>query len=76
MKRMEVCCIYTYEDSITHQILFERGEEGELAYNGGSELVQGTLYACMELSQWNPLILLIYDKSKIKIKRFSVIKNK
>jgi hypothetical protein len=27
--------------------------------------VQGTLYVCLELSQWN-LILLIYDNSKIK----------
>jgi hypothetical protein len=24
--------------------------EGECEYNGGGELVQGTLYACMELS--------------------------
>jgi hypothetical protein len=26
-------------------------KKGELKYNGGDELVQGTLYACMELSQ-------------------------
>jgi hypothetical protein len=33
---------------------------------GGGGLVQSTLYTCMELSQWNPLILLMYDNSKIK----------
>jgi hypothetical protein len=46
----------------------KRGEEKgrEWKYNGGYELVQGTLYACMELSQWNSLILLKYANSKIK----------
>jgi hypothetical protein len=34
-------------------------------YHGGGELVQSTLYACLELSQWN-LILLMYANSKIK----------
>jgi hypothetical protein len=34
--------------------------------NGGSEHVQNTLYSCMELSQRNPLILLMYANSKIK----------
>jgi hypothetical protein len=33
-----------------------------------SELAQGTLYTCMELSQWNCLKLLMYDNWKIKIK--------
>jgi hypothetical protein len=28
------------------------------------EDVQGTLYARMELQQWNPLTLLMYDQSK------------
>jgi hypothetical protein len=30
----------------------------------GGELVQSTLYMYMALSQRNPLVLLIYDKSK------------
>jgi hypothetical protein len=34
----------------------------------GGELVHSTLYICMELSQWNPLLLLMYDHSKIKFK--------
>jgi hypothetical protein len=35
-------------------------------YNGEGELVQGLPYKCIELSQWNPLLLLMYDKSKTK----------
>jgi hypothetical protein len=31
----------------------------------GGELVQGTLYASVELSQWNPLVLLMYANEKI-----------
>jgi hypothetical protein len=35
-----------------HQILFERVERREeWKYNGEGELVQDTLYVCMELSQ-------------------------
>jgi hypothetical protein len=33
------------------------------------ELVQGTLYTSMELSQWSPLILFMYANSKIKLKK-------
>jgi hypothetical protein len=42
------------------------GEEGEKEweYNGGGDLVQGTLYAWMELSQRNPLELLMHGNSK------------
>jgi hypothetical protein len=36
---------------------------GEIEYNGQSELVQYTLYTYMELSQWNPLVLLMYINS-------------
>jgi hypothetical protein len=35
------------------------------------ELFQGTLYTCMELSQGNPCILIIYNESKLKLKRMS-----
>jgi hypothetical protein len=35
-------------------------------HSGGNKLVQSTFYACTELSQWNPLVLSIYDKSKEK----------
>jgi hypothetical protein len=47
------------------------GEEGEKEweYNGGGDLVQGTLYAWMELSQRNPLELLMHGNSKIKFKK-------
>jgi hypothetical protein len=31
-----------------------------------SELVEGTLYTCMESIQWNPFMLLMYDNSNIK----------
>jgi hypothetical protein len=50
----------------THQILFERGRGGgEWEYNRRSEL-EGILYKYVVLSQWNPLILQMYDKPKIK----------
>jgi hypothetical protein len=39
-----------------------KGEEWE--YNSGCGLAQSTLCTCMELSQWNPFILLIYANSK------------
>jgi hypothetical protein len=39
--------------------------EGGWKYNRGGELVQGTLYTRIELSQQSPLILLMYDNSKI-----------
>jgi hypothetical protein len=38
---------------------------GECKYNGGAKLAQDTLYAGMELSQWN-LVLLMSDHWKIK----------
>jgi hypothetical protein len=37
-----------------------------MEYNGGGELVQDTVYTCMELPQWNPLILLMCANSKIR----------
>jgi hypothetical protein len=43
--------------------------EGEWKYNGGrGEHVEGTLYVCTKLLQWNPLILLMHANSKIKEK--------
>jgi hypothetical protein len=65
---MEVYYIYTYENKImklSNTVWKRRGGEGEWKYNGEDELVQGTLYTCMELSQWNPLVF-VYDKSKMK----------
>jgi hypothetical protein len=44
------------------------GEREEWKLNGGGELVQSTLYACIELPQWNSLVLLVYDNSKIKLR--------
>jgi hypothetical protein len=48
--------------------LFEKGGEGEREWkcNGRGVLVQGTLYVCMELSQWDPLQWLMYANSKVK----------
>jgi hypothetical protein len=43
--------------------------EGEWKYNGGSKLIPGILYTCIGLLQWNHLMLLVHDKSKIKIKK-------
>jgi hypothetical protein len=46
--------------------LFEKGRrKGKWEYNKGGDLVQGTLYMCMELSQQNPLIFM-YANPKIK----------
>jgi hypothetical protein len=42
---------------------------GKWEYNEWGELVQSTLHACIELTQWNPLILLIYANSKINFKK-------
>jgi hypothetical protein len=39
---------------------------GEQKYKEGDELVQSILYACVEFSHLNPLVLLIYDSSTIK----------
>jgi hypothetical protein len=68
VKRTKVYYIYTHEDSImkpTKHWSREEEGEGEWKYNGGRGLVEGTLYTCMELSQWNPLVFLIYYDSKI-----------
>jgi hypothetical protein len=46
----------------------KKGDEGMIGNITGVELVQSTLYACMELSQQNPLVLLIYANSKTEIK--------
>jgi hypothetical protein len=66
--------IYMHEDSIMNPIKHCLKEEGRgrggWEYNGDYELVQGTLYACTELLLWNNLILLMYDKSKIKKKKY------
>jgi hypothetical protein len=52
-ERMEVHYMYTYEDSIMKMLFAKVGEEkeGERENNGGGELVQGTLYACVESLQ-------------------------
>jgi hypothetical protein len=67
---MEVHYMYTYEDSKIKPIKrhLKRGEEGRrvMQLNGGAEHVQGTLYTCMELPQWNLHIWLMYNKSEIK----------
>jgi hypothetical protein len=47
VKRMEVCYIYAYEDSVMKSIKHLEKQE----YNGGGELFPNTLYACLELSQ-------------------------
>jgi hypothetical protein len=36
--------------------------EGRWKYSGGGKLVQGTLHACMELLQSDPLVSLMCDK--------------
>jgi hypothetical protein len=70
---MEIHCIYTYEDSTMkctkHCLKKKEEQEGEWKCNGGGEMVQGTMYAYMELPQWNPLTLLICNNSKIKLKK-------
>jgi hypothetical protein len=52
---MEVHYIYAYEDRIMkstkHCLKEGKKAEGKMDYKGGGELVQGTLYICMELSQ-------------------------
>jgi hypothetical protein len=67
VKRMKVPCINAHEDSNeTHQTLFERGGKRE---RGDGNIMKGVnLFKvhCMELSQQNPLILLLCDNSKIK----------
>jgi hypothetical protein len=51
----------------TKHCLKKWGEErGEWKDNVGVEPVQGMLYECMELSQWNPLILLMCANFKIQ----------
>jgi hypothetical protein len=43
------------------------GKEEEWEYNKRGEIVQGTLYACMESSQGNPLRLVIHYNPKLKL---------
>jgi hypothetical protein len=50
--------------------MWQEGEE-EWEYSGGNELVQGTLYAYIELSQWSPSLCMIK-----KIKKFLNATNK
>jgi hypothetical protein len=61
-----MCYIHTYEDSIMKptKTAWKKGEEweGEWTYNERGKLVPGTMYTGIELSQWNPLVLLMYDK--------------
>jgi hypothetical protein len=66
-------CIYIYkyiyastyiqkQHNETHQTLIKGGcnrERIEIKWRG--LLIQGTLCTCMELSQWNPLILLMHS---------------
>jgi hypothetical protein len=42
------------------------GKREKRKYNGGGKHVQSTLYACIESSQLNPIILLMYANSNIK----------
>jgi hypothetical protein len=42
--------------------------EGRLGNNGGGERVQSSLYTCIELSQWNSHVSLMYTNSKYKKK--------
>jgi hypothetical protein len=53
VKRIEVYCIYTYEDGVkkpTKQ--FEKvKKKREWKHSGGGEPVQSTQYSCIELSQ-------------------------
>jgi hypothetical protein len=62
--------LYIYIDSITKPSKhFEKGERRkveEWKYNGKGEFVQSTQCACMEISQQNSLILLMYANAKIK----------
>jgi hypothetical protein len=50
---MEICYIYTYDNSIMKPTKYclkgEEKGEGELEYNGEGELLL-TLYTCMELA--------------------------
>jgi hypothetical protein len=50
--------LHIYEDNNEiHKTVWKRGD---WKYNGGREHAQCTLYACMDLSQWNPFAQLIY----------------
>jgi hypothetical protein len=55
VRRIEVHYVSTDEDSkmkpTEHCLKDGERKEGGWEYNGGAELVQGTLNACMELSQ-------------------------
>jgi hypothetical protein len=46
-------------------------KEEEWEYNGGDKLVQGIQSACIELPQQNPLISLMYNKSKVKFRKIT-----
>jgi hypothetical protein len=41
------------------------GEE-EKEYNGGGKHILSMLHVCIELSQWSPLVLLMYAHSKLE----------
>jgi hypothetical protein len=70
VKKIKVCNTYIWRQHNETQQILKKVEErvGEWKYNGWDELVQGTLHTCMELSQWNSFILLMYANSKIKLK--------
>jgi hypothetical protein len=55
-------------------MLFEK-EGGVRGYNGGSELVQSTLYAFVKFSQCNSFVLLMI-KLKNKIIMMIIVKKK
>jgi hypothetical protein len=64
-----VIYIYIYiwkQHNETHQMLFETGGRGSrgMGIQWRSELC--SKHTCIELSQWNALILLMYANSKIK----------
>jgi hypothetical protein len=64
-KSIEIHYLYVFKDRIT--VWKGSGEEqdsGEQEYNGKDQLVQSTLYTCMKMPQWNPLVLLMYINLK------------
>jgi hypothetical protein len=52
-KRMKIYCMYMFKDNINkptkHCAKKRRGGRWDWEYNGRGELVQSTLYTCMEL---------------------------
>jgi hypothetical protein len=47
-----------------------------MSWKGGGGLDLGTLYACTEISQWNPCVQLIYAHKNEKRIKFYQVKKK